>query len=310
MKYSIIVTVYNKEKYLERCLKSACCQTFKDYSVIVVNDGSTDNSEKIIKKYQRKYKFKYYFKDNTGVADTRNFAISKVKSDYFLFLDADDFLALDLLEMIDKYSDYDVLSFNSVVLSEDLKYRKKVLKPVFSGNGEDYFIDLVNKRCDFTVPWGYVYRTDFFRNNGFSYPKGRILEDFYLIFFVILECKRLVSIDYTGYYYVETCDSIINSLENRKLIADTYLDYFDILNKDMEKYCDSVKRCFRSYLAGTLIWYGSKLKGREQRDYIKRLKSVRVFDFLDRSFVKIAFIKLLFVFNLYYQIRGLIKGDV
>ena len=108
MKYTIIITVYNKEQYLKRCLDSVCKQNYKNYLVMVVNDGSTDDSEKIIKKYVKKYKILYYKKENTGVADTRNYAIDRVTTNYFLFVDADDYVSLDLLETIDNYSDYKI----------------------------------------------------------------------------------------------------------------------------------------------------------------------------------------------------------
>ena len=161
MKYTIIITVYNKEKYIERALKSAINQNFENYEIMVVNDGSTDNSEKIIKKYQKKHKFKYFYKENTGIADTRNFAIEMVETDYFLFLDADDYLSLDLLKTVDEYDSYDVLSFNAVNLTEKQEFIKNMNKPIYVGNGEDFFIDLVKKKSEFTVPWGYIYNTNY-----------------------------------------------------------------------------------------------------------------------------------------------------
>ena len=105
-KYTIIVTVYNKEKYLKRCLDSVCNQTFKNYRVMVINDGSTDKSEEIILEYKKNHKLDYYFKENTGVADSRNYAIKRVKTSFFTFVDADDYISLDLLEKVDRYNAY------------------------------------------------------------------------------------------------------------------------------------------------------------------------------------------------------------
>ena len=91
MKYSIIVPIYNAEKYLRKCLDSLVNQTYSNYEIILVNDGSVDNSNVIIEEYAKKYNFiKSYTKENTGVADTRNYGISKVNADYMLFVDSDD----------------------------------------------------------------------------------------------------------------------------------------------------------------------------------------------------------------------------
>ena len=78
-KFSILIPVYNTEKQLKICLDSVLGQTYKNFEIIVVNDGSTDNSNKIIEEYLNTYKdkIKYYYKNNTGIADTRNYATNK-----------------------------------------------------------------------------------------------------------------------------------------------------------------------------------------------------------------------------------------
>lgn len=310
MKYTIIITVYNKEKYLERCLKSICNQTSKNYEIIVVNDGSTDKSEKIIKKYQKKHKFKYYKKENTGVSDTRNYAIEKVNTDYFLFVDADDYIANDLIEQIEKYNEYDVLSFNAIKLDNNQRYENKIIKPTYKGNGEQFFTQLVEKKSEFTVPWGYVYETNFFKNHCFKYPKGKILEDYYLTPQIILECKELISIDYYGYYYCTTEKSITTDKKNNSLIKETYLEYFDelITKIDEKNYEENIKKVYKSHLAGTLIWYGSKLKGKEQKEYIKEIRKRNIIKLLLRPKLRKKIIEILYKIKLYYPLRKIIKG--
>ena len=106
---SIIIPVYNNEKDLDKCLTSILNQNIDDLEIVVVNDGSTDNSEKVIKKYQEKYDniFKYYFKENTGVADTRNYGLDKAEGKYIMFVDADDYLDTSLYKNVKKYMDVD-----------------------------------------------------------------------------------------------------------------------------------------------------------------------------------------------------------
>ena len=93
MKVSVIVPVYNVENYLEKCLTSLVNQTLKDIEIIVVNDGSTDNSQKIIDRYEKKYSnVKAYVKKNGGVSDARNYGINKAKGKYIAFVDGDDYV--------------------------------------------------------------------------------------------------------------------------------------------------------------------------------------------------------------------------
>ena len=90
---SIIVPVYNGEKTIERCLRSIQNQSYSNIEVLVVNDGSSDHTERIIRKYaQRDSRFRYIEKENSGVSDSRNVAMAEAKGDYFQFVDGDDYL--------------------------------------------------------------------------------------------------------------------------------------------------------------------------------------------------------------------------
>lgn len=303
MKYTIIITVYNKEKYIERAIKSALKQ--KKSEIIIINDGSTDNSEKIIKKYKNQKNIRYIYKENTGIADTRNVAIEYVNTKYFLFLDADDYLESNLIEEIDKYEDYDVLSFNAISLTENNIFSKKMIKPKYEGTGKEFFIKLEQNKSEFTVPWGYIYNTKYIKDNKFKYPKGKILEDYYLTPFILIEAKKIISIDYIGYYYIRTENSI--TLTKQKEITETYISYIQNIKK--LKYDKKTNEYYCSFLAGTLVWYGSTLNKKERKKYIKELKKNKIVDLLIRKKHRKKIIKLLFSFNLYYPIRSIIKHD-
>lgn len=99
-KLSIIVPVYNVEKYIERCLNTLVNQTLQDIEIIIVNDGSTDKSKEIIKKYLKKYseKIQYYEKENGGLSSARNFGLNYAKGEYIAFLDSDDYVELNMYE--------------------------------------------------------------------------------------------------------------------------------------------------------------------------------------------------------------------
>ena len=99
-KLSIIVPVYVVEKFVDKCLNSLVKQSLKEIEVIVVNDGTKDNSQKIIDKYVKKYpdKIKSYIKENGGQGSARNIGIEKARGEYISFVDSDDWLDLDALE--------------------------------------------------------------------------------------------------------------------------------------------------------------------------------------------------------------------
>lgn len=129
---TIIVPLYNKEESIERTILSVLNQTYSNYELIIVDDGSTDNSAKIIKSFHDE-RVKYYYKSNTGVSETRNYGLSKASGDWILYLDADDYLCKDALnyyaDAVMKYSscvDVIVSSFyvknnKSIILRETTK---------------------------------------------------------------------------------------------------------------------------------------------------------------------------------------------
>ena len=100
MKFSVIVPVYNTQEYLKRCIESVLNQTYKNYEIILINDGSTDNSLEILKKYESNSKVKIITQKNHGLSYTRNVGISHATGDYVILLDSDDFLEKDLFKVL------------------------------------------------------------------------------------------------------------------------------------------------------------------------------------------------------------------
>lgn len=101
--FSIVIPVYNKGRFVNKTLKSVLKQTFTDYEIIIINDGSTDNSEEEIQAFQDE-RIHYYFKENEGVAIARNYGLNKAKGDFICFLDADDYWYPEFLETMAAYS--------------------------------------------------------------------------------------------------------------------------------------------------------------------------------------------------------------
>ena len=126
-KVSVIVPVYNVEGYLEKCLESLVRQSLKDIEIIVVNDGATDNSLKIAKKYEEKYSniLKVYSKRNGGLSDARNFGLKYAKGKYVAFVDSDDYVKNDMFLKLYNFAvknDLDVVVSDTIIKTDSSEY--------------------------------------------------------------------------------------------------------------------------------------------------------------------------------------------
>ena len=123
---SVVVSIYNMEKYLDKCINSIINQTHKELEIILIDDGSTDNSRTIAEKYSKIDKrIKYYYKKNGGLSDARNYGIKKATGEYIGFVDSDDYLEKEMYEElyknIIKYNaDISVVGFNIVYEDNNL----------------------------------------------------------------------------------------------------------------------------------------------------------------------------------------------
>lgn len=282
-KYSIIIPVYNGGPYLRKCLDSILSQRYDDYDIVIVNDGSTDDTEEIIKEYDND-KIRYYKKENGGVSDARNYGVDKVESEFFTFVDADDYVSNRMLSIIDKNldADNDMLSFNISLNDKFGKVIKEIRKPVFNDiSGERAIVRFIEKGELFDTPVAYVYRTKYFKENGFKYAKGRVHEDFGLTPLAILKAKSITGISDYLYYYVQNDNSITQTIDPAKNAKRAWdmLYHFDYLylnvNNDVN-ISKNVKKIFNSFIANAVIYKATTLKGKELREYIGELRNRHV----------------------------------
>ncbi len=140
VKLTIVIPIYNAEKYLDRCLNSLLCQNAKDYELLLVDDGSKDNSGKICDEYAKKYEhIKVFHKPNGGVSSARNLGIDEAQGEYITFIDADDFVSLNYFVTVFDYINNkktDCLLFNLFREKPDGKFLSQRL-PIAEGNHED-----------------------------------------------------------------------------------------------------------------------------------------------------------------------------
>ena len=239
---SIIIPIYNTQKYLEKCIESVENQTYNNMEVILVNDGSTDSSEKVIQPYLQKYEnIKYYKKENGGLSDARNYGIQKATGDYICFLDSDDYIDIDLFSNLKKYidSDYDMIKYKLIKVDEDYNEIDKVDGPVFEEKtGEEAFNTLYYQDLMLQPAWLYLYKTEFWKDNDFKYPVGRLHEDFALTSLIMLKAKRVASTNVYGYYYYQSMTSITRGNNQQKVMkrAMDMLNHYDYMDKKIKEY--------------------------------------------------------------------------
>ena len=186
MKYSVIIPVYNVEKYIDRCLKSIISQNYDDLEIIVIDNGSTDSSGSICDTYAIEYSnISVYHIENHGVGSARNFGLSKARGEFIYFVDSDDYLVGNLFaDFADKLvSDLDLVVFSYYnSFEEDLTEKSRTEKSLpFKGSyDKDGFIkifkELFLSDMLYTV-WNKIYRREFLLENNHSFEQYELGED-------------------------------------------------------------------------------------------------------------------------------------
>lgn len=210
-KISIIVPVYNVEKYLEKCLYSLVNQTMQDIEILVVNDGSKDNSQRIIDGFQAKFpnKIKGFIKENGGLSDARNYGIERASGDFIGFVDSDDYVTStmfgEMYALATKHAAQMVICNLQKVDEQGNVIQKLTQIPNMPEK-----IDLKHHLSVFS-DIGYfacnkIFRKELFANARFK--KGVHFEDIQLIPQLLLKCETLAQTQNYHYQYLERTDSI------------------------------------------------------------------------------------------------------
>ena len=313
-KISVIIPVYNTEKYIEKCLESLAKQEMQDFEVIVVNDGSTDNSKKVIKNYMQNSKLnvKYLEKENGGLASARNYGVERASGKYISFLDSDDYLDKNLFSELEKYidKDIDLIKFKMKKVNEKGKVIEKLDGPVFDiCSGEKAYEKLCTSDKYMDPACIYLYKREFFVENNFKY-KLRYHEDFGLTSLIIVQAKTVVSTGICGYNYLQTEESLTRSKDDSKNIdraKDMLIHYDNMLavidaNYDLsEKTKEQVKR----YYTNSVVLKATSLKGKEKKNFIKEIKYRMMYKNIEPENLKQKIKRILLKYNisLYLKMR-------
>lgn len=227
-KVSVIVPVYNVEKYLAKCLGSLVNQSLQNIEILVVNDGSTDHSEDVIKEYSQKYpeKIKAYAKENGGLSDARNFGIDRATGDYIGFVDSDDYVTEQMFEemllLAEKHHTKMVICNIQKVdqhgaITQKLTQIPNMPEKIDLEKNFSVFSDISYFACN------KLFKKELFRQKRFK--KGVHFEDIQLIPQLLLECSTIAQTQNYHYQYLERTDSITKThtekgLDMLKAVAD------------------------------------------------------------------------------------------
>ncbi|MEP0368883.1 MAG: glycosyltransferase family 2 protein [Cyclobacteriaceae bacterium] len=224
---SVIMPVYNTEKFLRDAIDSVIGQTHQEWELLIVNDGSTDGSAQIVDDYDDS-RIKYFEQENKGVSTARNVGLSKMSGDYFCFLDADDMLSRDSLSSrLSKFENPEVAFVDGVIRSYDEQMKNEVgeFKPTYTGYPLSQLLKL-SSSCFFGITW--MIRRDSDMDYIFD-EKMSHAED--LWFFIQLASRKLASYSFVNepiYYRREVSGSAMSNLD--KLAT----GYYQLLNKVRE----------------------------------------------------------------------------
>ncbi|MBQ8828028.1 MAG: glycosyltransferase [Clostridia bacterium] len=214
---SILVPVYNVEKYLRQCIDSIIAQIYKNIEIILVDDGSTDSSGTICDEYSKKdSRIKVIHQKNQGLAAVRNVGISAARGEYIGFVDSDDFIAPDMYsDMLDLIQKYEAdLAVCSIEYTDAGGISSKAQRNFpFSDGCVDkikYMDALCGTHCGMLAPaWNKLYKRYLF--NGINYPNGKLHEDEAVIHHICHACNKIVCTQKKYYFYRQRSESIMNN---------------------------------------------------------------------------------------------------
>lgn len=221
MRFSIIIPVYNVEKYIRRCMESVMNQTFRDYEVIVVNDETPDNSMAIVQEYVNAFPgmIQVIHQKNTRQGGARNNGVSKARGEYILFVDSDDYVALNMLETVDaklRENPCDILVFRHVPVSPE---GKRLGEPEYCALPPGTYLPERDKNVVLipTGPVNKAFRREFYVETQVWFPEKLLYEDAVTRVLYAMAASVVVCDDVL-YYYVQSGNSSMRRKPSEKML--------------------------------------------------------------------------------------------
>ncbi len=307
IKFSIIVPVYNVEKYINKCIDSILSQTYENYEIIIVNDGSIDKTIKKLEQYKNNDKISIITQPNQGLSAARNTGIKKSKGIYLLFVDSDDYIDDKLLENINKSldKDTDIVRFQARTVDEKYNTIKEYNEESFNLKTDDAISKIVKYHF---VETGCLYciKKDLLIKNNLNFDVGFLHEDFGLILILLIYANKISSINYIGYNYLIRNNSIMNEKNIEKTLKKCNdLITLGIRNINIIKNSNLLsKDILLSYIANSILIKGRELDKINRKNYYKKIKQNNIDKYIIKDTLsrKIKYIILKINYNLFLRV--------
>lgn len=268
---SIIVPIYDVEKFLDKCINSIANQTYKNLEIILIDDGSTDESVQICDKWKEKdNRIKVIHKKNEGVSIARNIGVKMATGKYISFVDSDDYIDLDMIEilynnLIENNTDIAMCGHIAESFSDQLVL---YCKNNFVADSEETLRKLFTRDDVFTVLWGKLYKKELF--DGLKFPEGEVHEDLAIVYQLFDRAKKTSHLDKASYHYVQRHGSIMHKdFQKERVIAIEFLE--EALKLSIKKYPRLVEDA-EIFLIRQLYRYIALCKENKLEEERKRLK--------------------------------------
>lgn len=276
---TVIVPVYKAEEFLERCVVSIIKQTYSNLEIILVDDGSTDNSPNICDKWAKiDSRITVIHQHNSGVSVARNVGILHANGKYIMMLDSDDYMCSEAIESMYKIMNsqkvdlvicgYEKGNQDAFVFNRE---RQEGVEIINAKTALERIYESDEKALQYVVPWAKLYKCELFEK--ISYPKGKIFEDIYVTHELLFKCDKIAVMDAKLIYYYQHTESIMN-----RAFHVGKLDYLDALKQRIIFYRQNklnklASIAYDEYLH-SLIWEYSRardiLSNRKVMKIIKR----------------------------------------
>lgn len=258
---SIIVPVYNVEKYLKRCIDSILNQSFTDFELILVDDGSTDNSGKIIDEYAIKdERIKVIHKENCGQGSARNRGLDIAKGNYIGFVDSDDWIHKDMYKILYE----NIIKYNTDISQIDHKPTSSYVNDENIINEKVHIVDNILKEfgnctsfelLPYIFVWNKLYKADIW--SSFRFPENKFAEDLRVIYKIYYKSNKMIRIDRKLYYYFMSDNSSTRGKFNIKKLEDIeaweeMLEFFN--NKHSDINISNLKTVYCGKLLRYYFW--------------------------------------------------------
>ena len=310
---SVILPVYNVEKYLENCLESIVGQSYDDTEIICVNDGSSDGSENIIKSFATKDdRVKLINQQNLGAAAARNTGLDSAKGEYVIILDSDDFIekyALGKMYKKAKESDLDILIAYSYDLDDKTGERilpKYHLKSQYLPAKEVFnYKDIPDYIFNFSVGWAWdkLYKRSFIEKHGLRFPNLQNTEDAYFVFMSLVLAEKMSVINEALITHRVNNENQLSQSRERGLLC--FSDAITEIKAELERrnLYKEVKKSYTNWVMEHTVWQFRTAKTQESKEKIREVllnKLYPMFDMKEKTedffYDKIAYSRMLEIY--------------